>query len=98
MLDFSFSELLLIAIAAIVFIGPKEFPVVIRHAAKLFRELKGMSSALRTQMQQVMDEAGLGDLKEATRTTIIDLEGKVQPAYDVTELKVLEAPKDAGHE
>ncbi len=91
MLDVGFSELLLIAVAAIVFVGPKDLPVVIRHVAKFMRELRGLFSSIRKHMNQLVDEAGIDDLTR-DMTTIIDLEGKPQKAYKVEELSALAAP------
>lgn len=92
MLDVGFSELLLIALAALIFIGPKDLPVVLRHIMKFLRELRDIGSGLKRQMNKVMEEAGIDDLKR-DMTTIIDLEGKPQKAYNVAELEALAAPK-----
>ena len=92
MLGLNFSEILLIAVVAFVAIGPKELPVVIRHVAGFIRELRALTRGIRTQMQEVAREAGVDDLWGETGT-IIDLEGKPQKAYDVRELKTLEAPR-----
>ena len=88
MLDIGFSELLLIAVVALVVVGPKDLPVVIRHAAKFFREMRSVYAGLKNQMTAVMDEVGANDLKREM-TTIIDLEGKPQQAFDVRELEAL---------
>ncbi|MES2984991.1 MAG: Sec-independent protein translocase protein TatB [Pseudomonadota bacterium] len=92
MFDIGFSELLLIAVVGLVVIGPKDLPVVIRHVVKFMHELRGLYSGLKKQMHAVMDEVGIDDLKQEM-TTIIDLEGKPQKAYNVSELVQLEAKK-----
>lgn len=91
MLDIGFSEFLLIAVVALVFIGPKDLPVVLRHIMKFVREMRGIYGGLKQQMNKVIEEAGLDDLKHDV-TTIIDLEGKPQKAYNVKELEALAAP------
>ena len=95
MLDIGFSELLLIAIVGLVVIGPKDLPVVVKHIAKFLHELRGFYTSMRKQMNQMMDEAGINDFKHNV-TTIIDLEGNPQKAYDVRELEDLNAPKIKG--
>ena len=90
MLDIGFSELLLIAVAGIVVIGPKDLPVVVRHVAKFMHELRRFYLGAKRQAMQLADEAGLSELKQEM-TTIIDLEGKPQQAYDVRELEALRA-------
>ena len=92
MLGFSFSELLLIAVVGIVFIGPKDLPVVIRHVAKFVRELRALYAGLKGHMDEFVREAGMDDLHQDFKrgmTTIIDLEGKPQQAFDVKELEAL---------
>ena len=91
MLDIGFSELLLIAVVALIVIGPKDLPVVLRHVMKTLREFRDVYTGLKRQMHEVMEEAGLDDLKHDV-TTIIDLEGKPQKAYSVADLDALRAP------
>lgn len=88
MLDIGFSEILLIAVVALVVIGPKDLPHVVRHVARFLREMRGVYNGLKRQMTEVMDEAGACDIKRQM-TTIIDLEGRPQQAFDVDELHAL---------
>ena len=88
MLDIGFSELLLIAVVALVVIGPKDLPTVIRHVLRIGRELRGFYQGVRNQVTQLVDEAGIDDLKR-DMTTIIDMDGNEQQAYDVRELEKL---------
>ncbi|MDX2094881.1 MAG: Sec-independent protein translocase protein TatB [Alphaproteobacteria bacterium] len=90
MLDIGFSELLLIAVAALVILGPKDLPVVLRHVVKFLREMRSLYAGLKHQMTQVMEEVGLNDAARGIGT-IIDLEGKPRQAYDVTALDALAA-------
>lgn len=92
MLNIGFSELLLIAILALAFIGPKELPVVMRHIAKFLREIQSLGDDVKRQVQEVVKDTGMDDLRT---TTIIDLEGRKQQAYDVADLEALRAPVDA---
>ena len=90
MLGFSFSELLLIAVVGIVVIGPKDLPIVIRHGVKFLRELRGLYAGMKGHMDALVREAGLDDVHRDL-TTIIDLEGNPQQAFDVKELDALGA-------
>lgn len=85
MLNVGFSELLLIVVAAILFIGPKDYPAVIRFVAKTIREFRAFIHGMKSQMDGVMRDAGIDEFKAQTRT-IIDLDGKPQIAYDVSDL------------
>lgn len=92
MLDIGISELLLIVVVGLIVIKPQDLPVVVRHVAGFLRELRGIYLGLKDQMHKVMEEAGMDDIRHNV-TTIIDLDGKPQKAYDVRELASLEAPK-----
>lgn len=93
MLDIGLSELLLIAVVALVVVGPKDLPVAVRQGARFLRELRGVYAGLKRQMTAVMDEVGAAELAREV-TTIIDLEGKPQPAFDVRTLDALAARPD----
>lgn len=88
MLNIGFSELLLIAVVALVFIGPNQLPGVLRGILKFFRELQNLGDEVKQQFHDAVKESGL----EGT-TTIIDLDGKKQLAYDVNELETLKPTK-----
>lgn len=90
MFDIGITELLLIVVAAIVFVGPKDLPVVVRAVAKCLRELRAFYLGAKHQAMKLVDEVGLSDIHQEM-TTIIDLEGKPQQAYDVRELEQLRA-------
>ena len=92
MLGLDISEILLILAVAFIALGPKELPTVVRYIAAFIREFQALTSGARAQFHEVIREAGLDDVMNKT-TTIIDLEGKPQKAYDVRDIKKLEAPK-----
>ncbi|MFZ4125009.1 MAG: Sec-independent protein translocase protein TatB [Rickettsiales bacterium] len=86
MFDVGFTELLLIAVVTLIFVGPKDLPKVARYIISFVREIKGVAAKVRAEVDQVVEQVGMEDIKTATRT-IIDLEGKPQIAYDLEELK-----------
>ncbi len=86
MFDVGFTELLLIAVVTLIFVGPKDLPKVARYIISFVRELKGVAAKVREQVDEVVEQSGVNEIKTATRT-IIDLEGKPQIAYDLEELK-----------
>lgn len=89
MLNIGFSELLLVVVAALLLIRPKDYPTVIRALAKIVREVRELIDGVRRQVDGVMNDSGINELKTQTRT-IIDLEGREQIAYDVADI----LPKD----
>lgn len=95
MFDIGLSELAVIALVGLVIIGPKDLPVVARYIVAFIRELRGIAAKVNAQVMQVAEENGLSELN--TRT-IIDLDGKPQIAYDVSELEGMQAaPKPDAH-
>jgi sec-independent protein translocase protein TatB len=64
MFDISWTEFLLIAIVALVFIGPKELPAVLRTVGQWTRKIRGMATEFQSQFQEAMREAEMADLKK----------------------------------
>ena len=64
MLDFSWSELILIGIVALVAIGPKELPGVLRTVGQWMGKARKMAAEFQSQFQEAMREAEMADLKQ----------------------------------
>src|SRR5215469_3848492 len=60
MLDFSWSELVLIGIIALVAIGPKELPGVLRAVGQWMGKARKMAAEFQSQFQEAMREAASG--------------------------------------
>jgi sec-independent protein translocase protein TatB len=65
MFDISWTEFLLIGIVALVFIGPKELPGVMRTLGQYTRKIRGMAAEFQGQFQEAMREAEMADLKKS---------------------------------
>lgn len=64
MFDISWSELMLIGVVALVVIGPKELPGVLRSIGQMMRKVRGMAAEFQSQFQEAMREAEMADLKK----------------------------------
>src|SRR5262245_60499166 len=64
MLDIGWSELLLIAVVAIVVIGPKDLPDALRTLGRMTSKLRRMASEFQGQFNQAIREANLEDVKK----------------------------------
>ena len=64
MFDISWTEFLLIGVVALVFIGPKELPAVMRTLGQYTRKIRGMAAEFQNQFQEAMREAEVADLKK----------------------------------
>lgn len=92
MFGLSLAETAVILLVAILVIGPKELPTVLRAGMKLLRQLRGIAGEYRKAFDEALKESEFADLhqefKHAKTGTVIDLEGKPQPTYDISsELK-----------
>ncbi|HEY3793530.1 MAG TPA: Sec-independent protein translocase protein TatB, partial [Bradyrhizobium sp.] len=57
MFDISWSEFLLIGVVALIVIGPKELPGVLRTLGQYTRKVRGMAADFQNQFQEAMREA-----------------------------------------
>jgi len=64
MFDISWSEFLLIGVVALIVIGPKELPAVMRTLGQWTRKVRSMASEFQNQFQEAIREAEMADLKK----------------------------------
>jgi sec-independent protein translocase protein TatB len=73
MFDISWSEFLLIGVVALIVIGPKELPGVLRTLGQYTRKVRGMAAEFQSQFQEAMREAEMADLKKQVDDMAQDL-------------------------
>ena len=97
MLELSFGELALIALVALLVIGPKEMPVVMRKIGLFMRKAKNMAGELHDAFDKAIDAP---EIKETTQQLnrhtnyIRDEAGRLQRTYDISDL-ITEKDADA---
>jgi sec-independent protein translocase protein TatB len=64
MFDIGWSELLVIGVVALIVIGPKELPGVLRMVGQWMGKIRRMASEFQGQFQEAMREAEMEDLKK----------------------------------
>lgn len=64
MFDIGWTELLAIGLVALIVIGPKELPTVLRTVGQWMGKVKRMASEFQGQFQEALREAEVADLKE----------------------------------
>ena len=64
MFDIGWSELLVIGVVALIAIGPKELPGVLRMVGQWMGKIRRMASEFQGQFQEAMREAEMADLKK----------------------------------
>jgi sec-independent protein translocase protein TatB len=66
MFDFGigYTEIFVIAVVAIIVIGPKDLPKVLRALGKTMAKMRGMAREFQGHLDQAMKEAGLDEVKK----------------------------------
>jgi len=65
MFDISWSEFAIIAVVALIAIGPKELPGVLRMVGQWMGKARKMAAEFQGQFQEAMREAEMADLKKS---------------------------------
>src|ERR1700746_3271832 len=98
-LDFGWSEMLLIGVVALVFIGPKDLPKALRGAGFWVRKARSLSREFHSSVEQMIRQAERDEMRqELKKATEIDLEKQFRETIDPTgslaeSLKPPELPK-----
>jgi sec-independent protein translocase protein TatB len=85
MFDISWSELLLIAVVALVFIGPKELPGVLRTVGQWTGKIRRMASEFQDQFREAIREAEVADLKKDIDEATSNLKTGLDPFAGINE-------------
>jgi sec-independent protein translocase protein TatB len=64
MFDIGWSELVVIGVVALIAIGPKELPGVLRTVGQYMGKIRRMAAEFQGQFQEAMREAEMADLKK----------------------------------
>ena len=82
MFDISWTEFLLIGVVALIVIGPKELPGVLRTLGQWTRRVRSMAADFQGQFQEAMREAEMADLKKQVDDIAHDIKS-YDPLKDV---------------
>ena len=75
MFDFSWAEIIVVALVGLLLIGPDELPSVIRSCKNVIKKVKEIGSDFTSSI-----------LESDEIRTIIDLEGNEQETYDMSDI------------
>jgi len=85
LLDFGWSELMLIGVVALIVIGPKDLPKALRVAGFWVRKARTLSREFQSSVEQMVREAELDEMRqELKKATEIDLEKEFHQTVDPT--------------
>ncbi len=79
MFDIGWSELLVIGVVALIAIGPKELPAVLRAAGQWMGKIRRMAAEFQGQFQEAMRELEMADLKKQVDEATSGLDAKYDP-------------------
>lgn len=74
MLDIGWQELALVGVVALVVLGPKELPGLMRTAGKLMRKARNIANEFRMSLDDLADEAELEEFRANARKFANDKE------------------------
>lgn len=94
MFDIGATELLVIAIVAIIVVGPRELPRMLRNVGQWVAKAKGMAREFQDQFEQAAEEAGVDKIREDL-TDMTDI-GDISPDLNLDD--ALDPFKDTGEE
>ncbi|MFW0777213.1 MAG: Sec-independent protein translocase subunit TatA/TatB [Rickettsiales bacterium] len=86
MFDFSLTELALVAVVAVLFIGPKELPTVVRAVAKFMRGLRSIMREITGAFDDVAKESGVKDMVDEFEGDVRMIrgdDGKMYESFDM---------------
>lgn len=84
--QFGFTELLLVAIVALVVVGPKDLPMMMRKLGQFLAKGRAMASEFRAAFDDIAKQAELDELRQE----IEDLKRDNQMTAAVDDLKAVE--------
>jgi sec-independent protein translocase protein TatB len=105
MLDIGWTELLLIGTIALVVVGPKDLPRVLRYVGYWVGKARSMAREFQRAIDQYAKEADLEDVKKAATAPsraknaireAIDPKGALTKSMSDTEASIKDGLKDAG--
>jgi sec-independent protein translocase protein TatB len=73
MLNLGWGEILLIGIVALIAIGPKELPGVLRTVGQALAKVRRMANEFQGQFQEALREADIADLKKHAEDIVSDV-------------------------
>ncbi len=93
MFDISWGKLVIIGVVALLVIGPKELPAVLRMVGQWMGKMRRMAAEFQGQFQEAMREAEMADLKKSFDETTSSLQSTFDTGAIKSEIdKMIEDP------
>ncbi len=109
MFDLGWAEMAVIALLAVIVIGPKELPLVLRTLGKWIGKARAMAREFQDSMEEIARETELADIKKQIETigntdlekaveNAIDPAGEISEGLDMSEFTMDDAPESGEEE
>lgn len=98
MFELSLSEILILSVVALIFIGPKDLPVLLRTIGRYVGLAKRQVGELRSQLDLVLEEAEPGGMRSATKAVPAPDEASAQALARVKDVDLLSDRASAAFE
>src|SRR6516225_6713643 len=83
MFDFAWSEFALIAVVALIAIGPKDMPVAIRTVTGWIKKARRMAAEFQTHVDEMVREADLSEVRASiNEIRNFDIRGEIERTID----------------
>jgi|SRR6188768_1246245 len=83
MFDFAWSEIALIAVVAMILIGPKDMPVAIRAVTGWVKKARRMAAEFQTHVDEMVREADLSEVRNSfNELRNFDIKGEIEKTID----------------
>jgi sec-independent protein translocase protein TatB len=83
MFDFAWTEIALIAVVALIAIGPKDLPVAIKAVTEMIKKARRMAAEFQTHVDDLVREANLDEVRnQIAEIRNFDIKGEVERAVD----------------
>jgi sec-independent protein translocase protein TatB len=94
MFDISWSEILIIGIVALLVVGPKELPALLRTIGKYLGIIKKQAAEFRAQFDEAMRETEIEQLRKDVENIKSDTEAALRDAERSVETEMSEAKRE----
>ena len=83
MFDFSWSQIMLIGVVALVLIGPKDLPIALRAVSNMMKKARAMAAEFHTHVDDMMKSADLKGVKDQfNEMRSFDLRSEIEKVVD----------------
>jgi len=83
MFDFSWSQIMLIGVVALVLIGPKDLPIALRAISNMIKKARSMAAEFHTHVDDMMKSADLKGVKDQfNEMRSFDLRSEIEKVVD----------------